>query len=448
MLLRNINLPRARISHILRNFLRFLLQYRIALLLLVLAATLEVSLHARKYAIRRPDHDLDKPFYSRCQEPAVNQSRENAALVMLVRNWELEKALKTVHSIEKHFNKWFHYPIVFLNDVPWTDEFMEQMKEAASGEVTFDVLTPEEWSFPAGMDVEAAKESIDRQGKAGILYGGLESYHHMCRFFSGKFYNVPALRPYKWYWRIEPDVEFHCAITYDPFVEMARHDKVYGFTIALTELPRTCPSLFRRISDFKEARHLPTTTLWKAMISPSWVPWPLRGMSSWLFNTGHTDRHGDSWNLCHYWSNFEIASLDFFRGKEYQDLVRSLDNTGGFYYERWGDADVHSLALAMLLDARYIHHFQDIGYHHDIFTQCPVNAAGEKQLPRSESLVENQPWAPEGRHDDPNAIGCRCECDAAERGGTMDYSGYCTHRLTLPNRARRRSWVDFWVTWF
>lgn len=115
---------------------------------------------------------------------------------------------------------------------------------------------------------------------------------------------------------------------------MARHKKVYGFTIALSEGPRTCPSLFRHVADYKESLDIPSTTLWKAMIAPSWVPWPFRGILSKIFNLSHTDRHGDGWNLCHYWSNFEIADLDFFRGRGYQDLVESLDKSGGFYFER------------------------------------------------------------------------------------------------------------------
>lgn len=146
-----------------------------------------------------------------------------------------------------------------------------------------------------------------------------------------KFYTIAALQEYKWYWRIEPDVEFYCSITYDPFVEMAKRDKVYGFTIALPEEPATCPSLFRQMADWKERRALPTTELWKAMMDPSWLPWPLRPLLRFL---RHRDRFGDGWNLCHYWSNFEIANLDFFRGREYQDLFEHLDRTGGFYYER------------------------------------------------------------------------------------------------------------------
>jgi mannosyltransferase len=160
---------------------------RIALIVVILAAFLEVYHHTGRYAVSQPtDEELDAPFYKNgCQEPDVDAPREKAALVMLARNNELDGALHTVKSIERHFNRWFHYPIVFLNNEPWSDEFIEAMNETASGEVRFEVLTEEEWSFPKGMDVEKTKESIAEQGRAGILYAGKETYHHMCRFFSG-----------------------------------------------------------------------------------------------------------------------------------------------------------------------------------------------------------------------------------------------------------------------
>ncbi|KAJ2974598.1 hypothetical protein NUW58_g8609 [Xylaria curta] len=242
------------------------------------------------------------------------------------------------------------------------------------------------------MDLEDVRASIKKQGDSGILYAGKETYHHMCRFFSGYFYQVEALKKYKWYWRLEPDVDFSCSITYDPFRMMARHNKVYGYTIALFEEKRTCPSLFRSMSDWKESQNIPSTPLWNAGIDPSWVPWPFRSHMSWF---SHRDKHGDGWNLCHYWSNFEIADLDFFRSEKYRSLFQKLEKEGGFYYERWGDAPVHTLAVNMLAEPHQIHHFADIGYRHDWFYQCPANTPGG-QLPDSKTLnLVNETWAPE-----------------------------------------------------
>ena len=43
---------------------------------------------------------------------------------------------------------------------------------------------------------------------------------------------------------------------------------------------------------------------------------------------------GESYNMCHFWSNFEIAKLSWFRSKEYQDFFQMMDRSGGFWMER------------------------------------------------------------------------------------------------------------------
>lgn len=74
---------------------------------------------------------------------------------------------------------------------------------------------------------------------------------------NSEFYNLEALRPYKWYWRLEPSVRYSCALTYDPFAEMARRNKVYGWTIALWEVGDTCPPCSRRPTTTGSKRAFP-----------------------------------------------------------------------------------------------------------------------------------------------------------------------------------------------
>lgn len=47
-----------------------------------------------------------------------------------------------------------------------------------------------------------------------------------------------------------------------------------------------------------------------------------------------SDDNGQSYNLCHFWSNFEIGDLNFLRGPEYSAYFDYLDKAGGFFYER------------------------------------------------------------------------------------------------------------------
>ena len=152
------------------------------LLSLLIPLLFEVALHRRQYAVPQPEHELDAPFYTSCQEPLPGSPREKAALVMLTRNSELEKANHTITSIERHFNRWYHYPVVFLNDEPWYPQFISVLNASVSGEARFEVIPQSEWTFPSTMSPEVGREAIRQQGERGVSYGGLEGYHHMCRF--------------------------------------------------------------------------------------------------------------------------------------------------------------------------------------------------------------------------------------------------------------------------
>ena len=72
------------------------------------------------------------------------------------------------------------------------------------------------------------------------------------------------------------------------------------------------------------------------------------------------------------WSNFEIGNLDWLRSDAYVDFFDSLDRDGGFFYERWGDAPVHSIGAGITLPKDQIHFFNDIAYYHVPFTHCPL----------------------------------------------------------------------------
>ncbi|KAK3496337.1 nucleotide-diphospho-sugar transferase [Neurospora crassa] len=424
-----------------RNGRRIKLLLKIALPLLVLYLV-DLPIHLYRTRVARPHQDLDQPFAIGCLDPSVTaaQPRENATFVMLARNSEIEGAKATVANIERQFNRWFHYPIMFLNDAPWSEEFKNVLSKAVTNgtEVRFEVIEKGKWGFPEGMNEKEktkARLQMKKQGERGVGYGDMESYHHMCRFYSGEFYNLEALRPYKWYWRLEPSVRYSCALTYDPFVEMARHNKVYGWTIALWEVGDTCPSLFKTTDDYRIEKDIPRTPTWNALLQVMWFPAPVRWFLG-LFRVREHDNSGNKWNMCHYWSNFEIANLDFFRGREYQDYFRYLDSKGGFYSERWGDAPVHTLAVHMLLPPEKIHHFSDIGYEHDTLWQCPGNA------PMDQQLLGNKALRDMGRMTLPSegGTGCRCKCQENKR--RRNINSQCTSELTRPVAFHRPSWWE------
>ncbi|SCW01940.1 LAFE_0E10616g1_1 [Lachancea fermentati] len=415
----------------------------------------------------------DDVFVHGCLDPLEyirdpQYQKQNATFVMLTRNQEIEGVLQTMLSIERHFNQWFQYPYVFLNDEPFSEEFRQQVGAVTTAHVRFGLVSEFEWEFPKEVrDSLLFKHSIDDQGDRGIMYGNMESYHKMCRFYSGLFYRHPMVLEYEWYWRIEPDVEFFCDTTYDPFWEMAKHGKKYGFTMVIKELFWTVPNLFRFTKSFIRSHGLQVGTLWKMF---TWDYNVLSGdaemnklvnyrfqiddelkkkvLADELLSRNYaSDAEVDAdmlyalversrqkvpivedkfdneeFNLCHFWSNFEIARVDVFNNDLYNAYFQYLEESGGFWAERWGDAPVHSLGLALSLNLEDVHYFRDIGYQHSTLAHCPANKAG-KQLaytpnPAYKSVFASQDTifarlARTGRRATPETnvgVGCRCDC--------------------------------------
>ncbi|KAG2034913.1 glycosyltransferase family 15 protein [Suillus americanus] len=284
---------------------------------------------------------------------------------MLARNTDLNGVISSVEQLEARFNRKFNYPWVFLNDEPFTADFKRRVSVLTDADVSFGLIPHEHWVQPDWIDEGRAQEGRNKLVRQGVIYGG--NYRNMCRFNSGFFFRHELLTPYKWYWRVEPDVRYYCDLDYDPFLFMEDHNKVYGFTISMPEWEPTIPSLWSTVKDFI-AEH------------PQYVS-PDNSMDFL------SDNAGDSYNMCHFWSNFEIADMDFWRSEAYTKFFEYLENTGGFYYERWGDAPVHSIAAALFTRKDQIHFFKDIGklwscrlvfiidpfagYKHAEFAHCP-----------------------------------------------------------------------------
>ncbi|CAB4255060.1 similar to Saccharomyces cerevisiae YDR483W KRE2 Alpha1,2- mannosyltransferase of the Golgi involved in protein mannosylation [Maudiozyma barnettii] len=279
-------------------------------------------------------------------------NRPKACFVTLVRNSELDGIVKSIRKVQERFNKQFMYDWVFLNDEEFTENFKETiLHEIPTSVVKFGVIPKEHWSYPDYIDQSKAADT--RIKMADIIYGASESYRHMCRFQSGFFWRHKLLDDYDWYWRVEPDINLYCDIKYDVFKWMQDNEKVYGFTITIHEYLATIPTLWKTSMDFfkKHPEYVDKDNLME-------------------FISGDKGEH---YNLCHFWSNFEIANLNLWRSPAYTEYFDALDHAGGFFYERWGDAPVHSIAASILLPKDKIHYFSNIGYHHPPYDNCPID---------------------------------------------------------------------------
>lgn len=141
---------------------------------------------------------------------------------------------------------------------------------------------------------------------------------------------------------------------------MARANKTYGFTIAVKELKETVPNIFRYASAYKRVNNLTSKGLWEMFVEPppesakasptsdpKVLPLPEEILntepgSGQLPEVDPEAMEEEKYNMCHFWSNFEIARLDFFRSKPYEDFFEMMDRSGGFWMERVSGFDTYS----------------------------------------------------------------------------------------------------------
>jgi alpha 1,2-mannosyltransferase len=153
--------------------------------------------------------------------------RENATLVMLASNSDVNGAVQSVYEMEARFNHKYNYPWIFLNNEEFSDEFkscaptrfslclriltlvtknISRVSILMSGPVYFGQIPEDHWHQPPWIDEAKATEERLKMIDDGI--GRSESvpcailhllpcapvvltsvrllrYRNMCRFFSG-----------------------------------------------------------------------------------------------------------------------------------------------------------------------------------------------------------------------------------------------------------------------
>ncbi|XBW35043.1 hypothetical protein QEN19_000607 [Hanseniaspora menglaensis] len=292
----------------------------------------------------------------------LKKFKQNTVYI-LVRNYELESLCKSIVNFMSRV-PYPYYDFVILNDKPFHPFFIEQVagyvlnsnnpniKKWARKLITmrFGLISVETWDplehVEGYTDIPLVllEENWEKQETHGVLYGNSRSYRNMCRFQSMNFYNHPAMRSYKYTMRLEPGVEYAC--NFDPFGELKEGVK-YAFAITLIEYLNTIPSLFDFYKSYKREKDYTENPLFK-------------------FISGDDGEY----NLCHFWTNFEIISLDWVRSDAYNKFMTYFDETAGFYHERWGDAPLRTLAVIEMLDINEVQ-WMDIGYFHGPFASCP-----------------------------------------------------------------------------
>jgi hypothetical protein len=142
------------------------------------------------------------------------------------------------------------------------------------------------------------------------------------------------LDEYEWHWRLDDDSVFLGPVGYDPFRLMKENGKRYGFNRILHDNENCVVGLWDAAKAFAAERG----------VDPAFL---------------------DNWdNGVVFYNNFEISHRSIWRDPVVRAFLEHIDQLGGIYYVRWGDAPIRSLAVALAVPETQLHFFSDVGYAH------------------------------------------------------------------------------------
>ncbi|TFK33822.1 nucleotide-diphospho-sugar transferase [Crucibulum laeve] len=277
--------------------------------------------------------------------------KPNGVIFMLISPSRITQATMALLNVEDRFNRRLKYPYVLFSPSGEADVITEELRAKVrwitEGRATFAIIPKEMWDVPEFLDKSRIDQSLRKIG-----------------FTLGFFWRHPALARYDWLWRLDTDIEFHCDVPYDPIEKLVENNALYGFVQISPDGTWVQPTLASNVSRFiaDNERLVPAD----ANLGFSW-----KGAAG-IEKARSGIATSDDWTLMCMYNNFEISHRSVWESETYTKFFEYLDKEGGLYYERWGDAPIHSYGLALSLRKNQVYKLPNLGYQHQKWPyECP-----------------------------------------------------------------------------
>jgi alpha 1,2-mannosyltransferase len=249
--------------------------------------------------------------------------RPRAAIVMLLRQQSIPVIARSAPIFHANFNAEYRYPIVIFHESDLDPE--SERKRLRDAVVDPSLLFFQRVTF----DIPSF---INRSAVPHRVCFKTVGYRHMCRFHAITIYDEPILATLRYVWRLDDDSYILRPIGYDVFRFMADRRLRYGYAAVVSDYGPCIVGLWPAVKQYFRDRRLRKRFRWP---------------------DGRI-----------FWNNFELSDLDMWRSQEYRDFVNYIDQQGGIFYRRWGDATIKTIAVTLFASKNETHHFKDIAYKH------------------------------------------------------------------------------------
>lgn len=165
--------------------------------------------------------------------------------------------------------------------------------------------------------------------------GFSRGYRNMCRFFSGEYLN--HIRGYKYYLRLDTDSYILSDLGYDIFSWAENKDLSYGYCAQAIQLDN--PLVVKGLKDFS-----------------------INFIENYQYDVFVDPKCIESGKM--YYTNIEMGHVEDLINSNYYNYYKAIDQMGGIYIHRWGDAPIKYIGINMFLDPSKIIPFEGFVYQH------------------------------------------------------------------------------------
>lgn len=254
-----------------------------------------------------------------------------------------EQLKKSVGLLYENYNAQQRDDVLFLHTGDVGAEMQSDVLSVCGPEARFYQLAKRHFELPAGVDPTSKLWLFPNKFSVG--------YRHMIRFFTVGIWEVAEELGYRWIMRFDDDAYLLSPISYNIFGRMAERQLQYGFRLTSWEHgePAARGDFHKFVREYALNRG----------IMPQW------GLANSCPDASlerfTPERCGQVYTI---YNNFFVSAVSFWRRPDVRAFLEHVDASKTIYYNRWGDALWHSVALQLFMPRSQVHMFDDFTYEH------------------------------------------------------------------------------------
>lgn len=276
-----------------------------------------------------------------------------AGIFILTQNTiERRTYLKTsLYFLFRHFNSKFKYPVIILHENDYDEkskqEIIQSIRESCRNLISFKQIEESDFVVPSHINMNKLKEIVSIQP---VPYWRSIRYRQMCYFWVKHF--IKYTDGFDYVMRLDDDSLIEENITSDVFQTMVTKNLVYLSNILHVD----CGLCNYGMKDmFKSMFPDKSETIEKGLFIDSKLTnnSPVFDKFKKVYEIVNEKTYTDCEFKTHmplmYYNNFFVTSTEFWKRDNVKELIDKIDQNGGIFYYRYGDAPIQTLLVTLLV---------------------------------------------------------------------------------------------------